>query len=40
MHVKLLIAIVGVFVVGFLMVGSNKEDTNEFKANAAMKINL
>jgi hypothetical protein len=33
---KLLIAIVGVFVVGFLMVGSNKDDTNEFKANAAM----
>jgi hypothetical protein len=33
---KLMVAIVGVILVGFLMVGSNKEKTNEFKANAAM----
>jgi len=33
---KLMVAVVGVFIVGFLMVGSNKEESNEFKANAAM----
>lgn len=33
---KLMIAVVGVFIAGFLLVGSNKEESNEFKANAAM----
>jgi len=33
---QLMAAVAGVFIVGFLLVGSNKEETNEFKANAAM----
>jgi len=33
---QLMAAVAGVFIVGFFMVGSNKEETNEFKANAAM----
>jgi len=32
---KLMIAVVGVFVVGFLMVGANKEQTNEQKEAAS-----
>jgi len=33
---QLMAAVAGVFIVGFLLVGSNKEETNEFKADAAM----
>jgi hypothetical protein len=33
---KLMAAVVAVFAMGFLMVGSNKEDTNEQKEAAAM----
>lgn len=33
---KLMAAVVGVFVLGFLMVGSNKEKTNEQKENESM----
>jgi len=33
---KLMAAVVGVFVLGFIMVGSNKEKTNEQKENESM----
>lgn len=33
---KLMAAVVAVFAMGFLMVGSNKEESNEDKANASM----
>jgi hypothetical protein len=37
---KLMIAVVGVFVVGFLMVGASKEQSNEEKESAAQIRNL
>lgn len=37
---KLMIAVVGVFVVGFVMVGLNKEQSNEEKESAAQIRNL